>query len=49
MSQMGLYMNGSFAAGGGRVEIEIEKEQRDILKQIESNTRNNANDEATYS
>ena len=46
MSKMGLYMTGGFAAGQGNVEVQVLKEQKDILKKIERNTENTA---ATYS
>lgn len=47
MSRMGLYMSGGYAnAGGGSVEVQIMKEQKDILKKIERNTENTA---ASYS
>lgn len=46
MSKMGLYMSGGFAAGQGNVEVQVLKEQKDILKKIEKNTANTA---ATYS
>lgn len=46
MSKMGLYMSGGFSTGGGSVEVQIMKEQKDILKKIERNTQNTA---ASYS
>lgn len=46
MSKMGLYMTGGFAAGQGSVEVQVLKEQKDILKKIEKNTANTA---STYS
>lgn len=46
MSKMGLYMSGGFAAGRDNVEVQVLKEQKDILKKIEKNTANKA---STYS
>ena len=42
MSKMGLYMSGGFNTGQGNVEVQVLKEQKDILKKIEKNTQNTA-------
>lgn len=39
LSRMGLYMNTSFANGGGYSEMDILKDQKSILEKIEQNTR----------
>lgn len=46
MSRMGLYMSTSFAKGGGLTEVDILKEQKDLLQKIADNTADNA---AVYS
>lgn len=48
MSKMGLYMSNNLAAGGGKVEVEIMKEQKTLLQKIEENTRASSNDGSTY-
>lgn len=44
MSRMGLYMSTAFAKGGGMTEVEIMKEQKNLLERIAENTENSSSE-----